>query len=188
MSVAYKAHEQQTQSGIESAAVHTELLVSSSFAGCTSRPEVKLRGVPDVSRVYDYLNLTWATRLAQFASDPTRTSVQLKADMWIDVSQCVSDDRRGTKEGASFGKPGVLFTSGLWYNCAEDVFLDGEDLLRLQGWPHSITADSVFSSCEKRELAAEGFNLGCFRAVFYAFFVNPPGPWWGDSSHTALQT
>ena len=135
---------------------------------------MKLRGVPDAPRAHEYLNMAWAKRWKQFG--PLTTSFALKEDLWLDISQCVS--RRGTTTGPAFGKPGTLCTSGLWYSYSEDVVLDGADFFALQGWPRTIAFNSRWTSREKRKLAAEGFNLGCFGAVLFAFYLNPKGRWW----------
>jgi hypothetical protein len=149
--------------------------VSSSYDGI-SRAGSKLRGVPKLDRIRDSLQVHWAKRLSSFSNRPTTTSVEIKKGFWADIGQCVS--RKTSTVGPTFGAPGILCTSGLWFSFEADCCIDGTDFFAIQGWPREICEDDSFTSSQKKELAGEGFNLGSFAMVFYAVALNPFAPWW----------
>jgi hypothetical protein len=149
--------------------------VSSSFDGISSAG-FRLRGVPKLDRIRDTLQVHWAKRLSSFAKQPTATSVEIRRNFWADISQCVG--RKTSTSGPTFGLPGALCTSSLWFSFEADCCLDGTDVLAIQGWPKAVAEDDFFNSSQKRELGGEGFNLGSFAMVFYAVSLNPFAPWW----------
>jgi hypothetical protein len=121
--VEYAGRDAQKVWRQKSAASRSMNEVSSDFDGWTSRPDVKLRGVPRMSRAKNTLNVQWARRLG--SARATATSLELRENLWCDLSQCVA--RKTAAAGSSFGLPGILCTSGLWYSFAADATLDGTD-------------------------------------------------------------
>ncbi len=163
----------------DGASARTNIGISSGFTGYTSRPDVRLIGVPALPRLHEALNLAWAKQMLVIAN-PLATTSDLQKNFWFDVSQGVG--RKLTSSLTTFGRPGTLCNGGLWFSFEEGVVLDGEDFLRLQGWPRAIYLDETFTSSEKRELGSEGFHLGCFASVLYGFYINKCAPWWHSAA------
>ncbi len=147
--------------------------MSTGYQGYTTRPEVKLVGVPQLPRHLDKLNLVWGIRLK--GRLPNESSADLKRGLWCDVSQNVH-------RGSQLGLGGTLTTSTLMYSFERDCVLDGEDHMRLQGWPIALAASDDFSSAEKKELAGEGYNLACLAVACTGCYFNPYGSWWGSAA------
>jgi hypothetical protein len=90
----------------------------------------------------------------------------------LDISQQIS------RTAGTSGNPGVLTTSSMWYSFEEDVVLDGQDMMAIQGFPDTVSTDSSFSNFDRRHFAGEAFHLPSFGTVVWAWFLNPWGPWW----------
>ncbi len=118
------------------------------------------------------LNINWALRLSA-TRGTLLSSRELKKGVWQDLSQNLSRGR-----GLAEGLGGTLTKGSLWYSFDKDCVLDGCDALLLQGWPFDVAEDFAWSDAEKRELAGEGYHLGCFALVSVGFYLNPYGPWW----------
>jgi hypothetical protein len=158
-----------------SQSVKTAAEISGDFTGYTDRPEVKLIGVPDLDRVRDALNVRWGLRLKTKDSGKAGiTSKALKDNLWQDLSQNVNRGRGAASEGLG----GTLCKGSCWYSYSADCVIDGQDCLTLQGWPLKLASDPFFSNSEKKEVAGEGYHMGCIGVVQTAFFLNPYAPWW----------
>jgi hypothetical protein len=147
-------------------------VISSDFSGWTSRPGIKLTGVPTLPRALDRLNIMWATRLNEMKVGDT--SERLRRDLWVDLSQ-------NPHRGSAAGTPGTLCASSLIYSFEHDCTLDGEDALLLQGWSSEFAGSSEFSTSEKREMAGEGYHIPSFAIVCLSFYLNPYGGWWAEA-------
>jgi hypothetical protein len=145
--------------------------LSAGFAGYSTRPEVKLHGVPNNPRLVDKLDIVWGMELKRHPAEVT--SAQVKAGLFCDLSQNVHRST-GKLNGCT------LCTSSCIYSFEKDCVLDGEDAMLLQGWPLDVAASDELSSAEKQELAGEGFHLPSFALVASAFYMNPWGSWWKD--------
>ncbi len=151
------------------------------YSGWTSRPDVKLTGVPDGRRYRDALDTLWGIKVnAAATGGRIPQSQDVRRGLWINLSQNV--DRIGKS-----GSPGSLCTSGLWYSYEFDFALDGSDMLALQGFPQYLVHDPNLSSHEKRNLAGEAFNLPCFGLVMFALYLNPWAPWWKGPAGAAVE-
>ncbi len=160
---------------MHSAKLRQDCGVSTDYSGYTSRPELKLHGVPNLDSAYDKLNVKWALRLADKL--PSDTSDDLKRDLWSDLSQ---NPHRGAKFSG-----GTICTSSVMYSFEKDCVLDGEDCWRLQGWPADFATSPEFSSAEKKSLAAEGFHLPSIAVIFAAVYFNPYASWWKTTTSQA---
>ncbi len=139
----------------------------------TSRPEVKLLGMPRTDRFLDAVNTYWGIKLIKaVAANKGYSSSDLRSGLWLDVSQSIH------RTASHLGGPGVLTTSSLPYSFEFDTVIDGEDMLSIQGFPKSVSMDDDFSSFEKHQLAGESFHLGVVGVESYALYLNPWAPWW----------
>ena len=148
--------------------------ISTDYDGYTRHSDVRLRGVPDLPRVHDKLNIRWALRLKRALAGESSSS--LKSGLWCDLSQ---NTHRGSGETVGFG--GTLCTSSLMYSFEQDVVLDGVDTMMLQGWPRDMASSAEFTNAGKKELAGEGYHLACFALVAYGVYLNPYATWWKTS-------
>jgi len=157
-----------------SANVRSTIGVSADFRGWSSRPDISLIGIPKTPRVLDLLDIGWAIQLAKFGPPGSVTSTQARRGLWANVTQTV--------QRKPFGPPGCLATHSLWYSYEHDFTIDGQDALRLQGFPLGSAPKSSFTNAQLFDLAGEGFHAASVGSFLYAFLLNPYGPWW-ERSH-----
>jgi len=138
----------------------------------TSRPDIKLLGVPEVPRVRDMIDVHWSLRL-QATKGTAWSSKKLRQGLWLDLSQNVHWGRSATQ-----GLGGTLCKGSCWYSYEQDCVLDGIDHMLLQGWPTETANDPSLSDAERKEIAGEGYHLGSFATCVMGFFLNPYAPWW----------
>jgi hypothetical protein len=163
----YQASETYSEWRKHSGAMRTAAGVSASFAGWSSRPEVKLVGFPKSERSMDCLDVAWAFQLTRAQRGSTTDS--LTANFWVNVSQGV--DRK------PWGTPGCLLSNGMWYSFRCDCCLDGLDCLRIQGFPLDVAIASL-SSTQAKDLAGEAFCLPCMATCLLSVFYSPYATWW----------
>ena len=72
----------------------------------------------------------------------------------------------------------------MWYSYEEDVLLDGQDHMLLQGYSLQQSTTDVISNHEKI-LAGEGFNMSSIVLATYCYYLNPYVGWWAVAEVTS---
>ena len=137
----------------------------------TSRADVQLKGVPNVPRILDLLNVCWSLRLQKRSKEKTArtTTEDLRRDLWVDLSQGVA--RKPLKM-----KPHLFRTSTINYSYEKDQALSGKEHMMLMGWPgHVLTG---FDDHLLRTLAGECYSMPIATALDFIMYCNPWGEWW----------
>ena len=127
----------------------TKLQVPKVVRGWTSKPHIKLRGVPRSQRMIDIINTAWEVKLQQ--SPVELLEQDMSTDFWCDLSQCISRSPWFT------GTLRTLTTSSIIYSFERDLVLTGSDHMRLQGWPDRFLRGTPESDLQ--QLAGEGTSL-----------------------------
>ena len=136
----------------------------------TSRPEVKLRGLPDSQRQRDYLDVLFGSAVVQ---NPGVDAASLAKNLWGDPSQNVDRIPKKHKKGV-----GTLTTSTALYSFECDAVLSGAAGIQLMGWHRGAAPMEQVSESTARNLAGDSFSVPLAALMQCALFWNPHTPWW----------
>ena len=78
----------------------------------------------------------------------------------------------------TYGKPGTLTSTCLWFSYEKDVALDGVDHMLLQGFPAHLYPEGLMSSSVLKKAAGEAYSAPEIAKFVYAYFLNEHAPWW----------
>jgi hypothetical protein len=110
-----------------------------------------------------------------FASlDRAAPKKAMKGGFFIDLSQCVSRKKWGTKIH-------TLTQSTVLYEVGKDRLCTGSQHLSLQGMPSELSRANLTDS-ELRKLAGEGMFLPSVASVLLAVTLNPMAPWFHQAA------
>ena len=134
----------------------------------TRRAGVQCRGIPQVERYADCLNVGFQT--AHLAR-PDAEVKDLVQDLWVDPSQNVGRLPCGHQLW-------TLTKNTVLYNYGKDCTLSGHGHLCLMGWPKHFGPKELFSDGECRQLAGESYSAPICLLIMDVMYTNPYGPWW----------
>ncbi len=145
------------------------MLRASSYLSLAIFP-VLPRGLSTVGfRKQDVIDVAWHRRLSEV---PLGTSThEARQNYYCDISQGVQ------RKPFRFGG-GTFTTNSCWYSYQEDVTLDGEDVLRIQGAPVRTTTLGSFKDSDLRTCGGEAFSVPSIGTFLYSLYLNPYGGWW----------
>jgi len=132
----------------------------------TSKPHLRLVGVPESERQRDLLDVAWISRLKE--ATPSETEVDLRKGFWCDLSQSVLR-KPWSSRLRNFKSRGHL------YSYEKDRCLSGSDQLRVLGWPKRFF-DGV-SQCEQLNLSEYATSMPLTCMLELCLWANPYGSW-----------
>lgn len=143
--------------------------------GATARPwtsRAKLRGLPDVERMRDVLDVCFAHMRQKHPNVPV---AELIKSLWANPGQAVQ--RKPIRK-----KPDTLASNTILYSYEKDCVLSGDSHLVLLGWPKHSAPLTHVTEAECRDMSANGFSVPIACQLMKAFYLCPFAPWWTEES------
>ena len=149
-----------------SLAIRHELQIPAQSTPWTSRPRVRLLGIPRTPRVMDCVDVCFAAMQQKY---PELSIEQLIKGMFCNTSQSVAR----LPVSRSFPTP---CTSSVVYSYEHDTLVSGRATMKLLGWPDSALPRDVSETLYKG-LSGDGFSAPISSMLMTVFFANPWAPW-----------
>jgi len=159
---AWRAHSSQ---------VRTTYGLSKKTAPWSARASTRLRGVPELPRVRDLVDVLFGIRQKKLG--PLATTREVTHELFADLSVSVA------RVPMKIGSPHTFRKNSFCYSYEHDCVLSGSAQLQCMGWPRSEIASLPDS--ELRALSGEVYSLPIASMFHFALFCNPYAPWWGES-------
>jgi hypothetical protein len=144
------------------------LRLSSTFSAWTKAKSTKLRGLPNLERIRDCLDVCYGEQLQTLASGTTRGD--LVKNLWANASQ-------GVQRRPWSRDKGTLTCGSLWYSFETDSTLDGTDFLRIHGHPALMSTGGI-TERDLKDLGGEGFSVPIVTLIASAVYFLPWADWW----------
>ena len=143
------------------------------FKPWTSRPQLRMFGIPRKARVLEYLDLTyWKAR--SHKSSGGLSEAELLGNAFVDISQ--NPERTYCRSDCV---PVDTNLSAI-YSYNRDCVLSGGSMLQTMKWIPEFYPLVHCSEPEARSLAGDCFSVPMVALIQACIIQNPYGPWWLD--------